>query len=87
VGATGKAHPIEGTSRHYHKRRDVAALLVKEGVHLERSVEVVLAVEDRDADIVALVQQGFQTLGGLDLDRLIAGLSQLRTDGDKLRVR
>jgi hypothetical protein len=76
AASPGQAHAIEGAGGHDHQRRDVAILVVEQRIHLKRSVEVVLAVQDGDADVAAPVQQRFEVVGGLDLDRLIAGLER-----------
>jgi hypothetical protein len=60
---------------------------VEEGVHLERPVEVVLAVQDGYADIAAGVEERFEVVGARDWDRLVASLSQLRVDSERLLPR
>jgi hypothetical protein len=74
----GQAHSIEGPRGDHHQGRDVPVLVVEQGVHLQGPVEFVLAVEDGYADVPAIVQQLLEFVGGLDLDRLIAGLGELR---------
>jgi len=60
---------------------------MEEAVHLDRSIEVVLPVQDGHADVTAQVEKSFELLGGVDGNRVVAGLSQLRTDGSQLRRR
>ena len=52
-----------------HQRRDGAAAVVQEPVVLERLVEVGLAVEDRDGDVAAVLEEGLELVGVLDRDR------------------
>jgi type IV secretory pathway TrbF-like protein len=51
---------------------------MKQRIHLERAVEVVLAIKDGDANVVALVEEFLKNFRSLDLDRLVATLRQLR---------
>jgi len=39
---------------------------VQDGVHLERAVEVALAVEDGDADVVAAAEESVELVGRRD---------------------
>ena len=55
--------PVERPGRNDHERRDLSTLLVKERVVLERRVEVGLAIEDGDGDVVPVGQER------LELDR------------------
>jgi hypothetical protein len=60
---------------------------VEQGVVLERGVEVRLAVEDRDRDVVAALEERLQLVGRADRDRLEPGVSQLVGDDLALRGR
>ena len=84
AGSSRQPHPVEGSGRHDHQRRDVAALIVEESVHLDRPIEVVLPVQDGNADVVALDEKDRELFGGVDRDRVVAGLHQLRADGSQL---
>ena len=83
----GQAHTVKGTSRHDHQRRDVAIVVVEQRVHLQRAIEVVLAVENGDSDVVPGVQQLLEVVCSLDLDRLVSGLGKLSADSGKLSLR
>ena len=89
VGARTPAqtHSIEGSRCYDHQRWDVAVLIVQQRIHLEGPVEVVLAVEDRYADVVPGVQQCLELVSRLHLDRRVAGLRKLRAYSGKLRGR
>jgi hypothetical protein len=54
---------------------------VQDGVHLQRLLEGVLAIEDCQPDIRTSRQYGFELFGRMDLDRLEAGLGQGSADG------
>ncbi len=76
--------PIEGARRDDHERRDGAAALAQERVVLERLVEVGLAVQDGDADVATIHQEGFELLRLRDRDDLESGRAQLSGDGRRL---
>ena len=86
-GSARQTHPVQGAGSHDHQSRDVASLIVEQAVHLDRAVEVVLAVEDGHAHVPTPVQQFLQLLGSVDLYDFVARLSQLCADRDELRLR
>jgi len=43
---------------------------MEEAVHLDRSIEVVLPVQDGHADVTAQVEKSFELLGGVDGNRV-----------------
>jgi hypothetical protein len=57
------------------------------GIHLKRSVEIVLAIQNRHVDVVAATQQRFQLDAAADLDGLVTGLNEVISDGLKLGAR
>ena len=61
--------------------------LVEEAVVLERGVEVGLAVEDRDGDVVADLEERLELVGRADGDRLEPRAAQLVGDDLALRHR
>jgi peroxiredoxin len=60
---------------------------VETGVHLKRAVEIVLAVEDRDSDVVASPKEHLQFKIVADEDRVVAGLYKVLPDGLELGAR
>ena len=57
AAARTRAELVERPGRHDHERRDRPAAVAQETVELERSVEVGLAVKDRDRDVACAGQE------------------------------
>ena len=85
VGRVRAEHPVDRARRHDHQRRDLPLALVEEPVVLERGVEVGLAVEDRDRDVVAVLEERLELVGRADGDRLEARAAELLGDDSALR--
>jgi hypothetical protein len=60
---------------------------VEEGVYLERTVEVVLAVEDGDTDVAPRIKNPLELVCRLDRDRFVPGFSKLGAYGDQFCLR
>ena len=75
---------VQGPWRDDHQGRDRAATLAQAGVVLERLVEVRLAVQDRDADVMPLREERLELVGLVDGDGLEAGGPKLGGDGPRL---
>ena len=78
---------LEVPRRDDHQGRDVAAVLVEQRVVLERLVEVALAIEDREGEVAARLEQGPELLGRGDGDDVVAGSRELALDGRQLFAR
>ena len=60
---------------------------MQDGVHLQRAVEVRLAVEDGRVDVRPTAQKRAQFGRGLDCDAFVAGLVQMLLNPEELGAR